>query len=396
MDASHPLWVSDWKESKGEATIQRHCTGISTSASSVPVPGHVEGEDKEVDVVLYCSWFCPFAQRAWIAVEELGINYEYVECNPYKVDPREPGGYTKQSLSLPDKQKLMPQFMKTSPRGLVPAITDVQHNKADVWESSVVMEYLDTTYGHSTLYTKSPHIQALLRIYVDHCTARIQKSYYTFLMETNPQAQTTAKNEFFHECRVLACAMAPTGTGTSASESSSNLSTPTPDKILQETMRVLQKDTGNKGMHIQRVDVQSLSQISQRAFQQETGKDNLIQPGPFFLGQHFSAVDVALAPFWQRILWVGAHYRDLKLPSDAAFERLDTWWQAVSQRPGVANTLVCKERLVSSYRQYAHNIATSDFAKGMQSSLRGESTTTTTTTTTTTRPRSNIPKEATH
>jgi len=86
--------------------------------------------------------------------------------------------------------------------------------------------------------------------------------------------------------------------------------------------------------------------------------------GPFFLGKQFSLVDVALAPFWQRMIWVGGHYFNLQFPSDdKAFDRLDTWWKAVSNRPSVAATFVCKPRLIASYSDYAKNQATSDFAK---------------------------------
>lgn len=334
MDASHPLWSPEWKEGAGEETIRRH----STSAA----------DSKANKVVLYCSWFCPFAQRAWIAVEELGVPYEYAECNPYEIDPKEAGGYTKRSLSLADKKALMPDFLKTSPRGLVPAIRNVDGGEC-IRESSVVVEYLDEVYGNRQLYTSAPEGQALIRIYVDHCTSRIQKAYYTFLMQQSPEGQAKAKKEFFLECRALACAMAPLG------------EEPTPASVLEATKEALSEEK----TEIQRVDMETLSCVSQEAFTQRLK----LKPGPFFLGAQFSGVDIALAPFYQRVLWVGGHYRGLELPTDAAFQRLDRWWQAVSQRPSVANTLVGKERLISSYRQYAKNEATSDFAESMKSSL---------------------------
>eukprot|EP01025_Chloroclados_australasicus_P038385 TRINITY_DN3947_c0_g1_i7.p5 TRINITY_DN3947_c0_g1~~TRINITY_DN3947_c0_g1_i7.p5 ORF type:complete len:126 (+),score=14.14 TRINITY_DN3947_c0_g1_i7:433-810(+) len=97
--------------------------------------------------------------------------------------------------------------------------------------------------------------------------------------------------------------------------------------------------------------------------------DAMDPEGPFFLGERFCLVDVALAPFWQRFIWVGGHYRDLQFPQDAAFERLHRWWEAVAARPSVADTLVCRPRLVSSYSHYARNIGTSDFSKNMQAVL---------------------------
>ena len=32
---------------------------------------------------LYSFWACPFAQRAWIGLEKSGLEFEYVELNPY-------------------------------------------------------------------------------------------------------------------------------------------------------------------------------------------------------------------------------------------------------------------------------------------------------------------------
>ena len=51
---------------------------------------------------LYCAWFCPFAQRAWIALLEKGVPFEYIEYNPYA--------------------EKTPEFLKLNPRGLVPVL----------------------------------------------------------------------------------------------------------------------------------------------------------------------------------------------------------------------------------------------------------------------------------
>lgn len=48
---------------------------------------------------MYASWFCPYVQRLWIALEIKEVPYEYREINPY------------------DKS---PEFLALNPRGLVP------------------------------------------------------------------------------------------------------------------------------------------------------------------------------------------------------------------------------------------------------------------------------------
>jgi glutathione S-transferase len=101
----------------------------------------------------------------------------------------------------------------------------------------------------------------------------------------------------------------------------------------------------------------------------EIGKQLLQEDGHYILGKEFTAVDVALAPFWHRIHWIGSYYRpqlDFVSTDDPALARLEASWQAVSQRPSVRSTLVCRDRLVASYGDYARNEATSEFAQSMR------------------------------
>jgi glutathione S-transferase len=275
------LWQTDWEPSFGEATIQKR--------SNVEFPSFQ----------LYSSWFCPFAQRAWIAAEESGTNYQWIEINPYEVDPSSAGGYTKKALSLQQKADLHPDFVETSPRGLVPAIRHHCHGATStgvvLWESLPVAEYIDAVFGSGTLAgNDNPVDRARIQIWSTHCTERIQKQFYRALMSQDEAIQKDAITQFYQECRALANAM----------------------------------DT----------------------------------EGPYFLGQRFSLVDVAFAPFWQRMLWVGGHYVGLEFPDEPEFDRIHLWWEACKQRESVKNTLVCEERLVSSYADYDRNVGTSDFA----------------------------------
>merc|ERR1719160_2421369 len=98
----------------------------------------------------FCSWFCPFAQRAWIALEEKGANYEYVPIEPYRPDPSKPGGYSKMPLSLDEKKRQYPDFMRASPSGLVPAIEFKKYQlDSGLWQvdrvhdSMACVEYVD-------------------------------------------------------------------------------------------------------------------------------------------------------------------------------------------------------------------------------------------------------------
>jgi hypothetical protein len=88
------LWDPAWEEGAGEATIRQR------------------GENPNAAITLFCAWFCPFAQRAWIACEEKQANYKYVEVQTYEVRVAQnmrnahaaaPEGRTPQASCLPTK-----------------------------------------------------------------------------------------------------------------------------------------------------------------------------------------------------------------------------------------------------------------------------------------------------
>ena len=33
---------------------------------------------------IYSAWYCPFAQRAWMALLHKGLDFEYIEVDPYR------------------------------------------------------------------------------------------------------------------------------------------------------------------------------------------------------------------------------------------------------------------------------------------------------------------------
>ena len=188
------LWDKSWKETDGEKTLKKRMMN----------PGE-EGSATDPAFVLYGSWFCPFAQRAWIAAEESKANYQWVEINPYYVNPNQPGGYTKKAMSIQEKQAAYPGFVEASPRGLVPAI---QHKDIHLWESLPVSEYIDRVFGDDNLMQRhDPYLTAKQQIWCNHCTDRVQKKYYQALTCQEKDKQNELVQEFYKECRSLANAM---------------------------------------------------------------------------------------------------------------------------------------------------------------------------------------------
>mmetsp|Transcript_33697 Transcript_33697/g.34182 ORF Transcript_33697/g.34182 Transcript_33697/m.34182 type:complete len:331 (-) Transcript_33697:50-1042(-) len=305
------LWDTSWSEVAGEKTLKNRMSITNNNSGS---------SSDDADIVLYSSWFCPFAQRAWIAAEEAGTNFKWVEINPYYVDASQPGGYTKKAMTVTEKRSAYPDFIEASPRGLIPAIRHHNTRKNDggsddnngrsrvIWDSLPVCEYIDAVFGGRKLMKGGPYEVARQQIWCSHVTDRVQKVYYQALCAQESADIHNKMEQFLEECRTLARAM-------SSSSSSDN-------------------DNDNDGGH-------------------------------YFNGNDFSMVDVAFAPFWQRILCVGPKcIPGFALPMDEPeFQRLDRWWKAVSIRPSVAATIVCESRLISSYFDYSINVATSDVAR---------------------------------
>lgn len=90
------------------------------------------------------------------------------------------------------------------------------------------------------------------------------------------------------------------------------------------------------------------------------------ESGPFFLGKQFSYADVALFPWVERLLTVGAAYRKFELPEEPRFDRLRAWHEACRARPSVRATLADDSKLVANYAGYADNSATSTVAKSVR------------------------------
>ncbi|CEM02165.1 unnamed protein product [Vitrella brassicaformis CCMP3155] len=162
-----------------------------TSEGAKTIEQRSATSDAHADVTFFSSWFCPYAQRAWIALEEKGVAYKYVEINPYEIGA---DGDTKRALSLEQKRERYPEFVRCSPRGLVPALN---HGKP-VWESLVAAEYIDEAFDGPPLMPSHPHERALVRIWMAHCNDRVIPHYYKALMAETEEGRQAARDNFIN------------------------------------------------------------------------------------------------------------------------------------------------------------------------------------------------------
>jgi Glutathione S-transferase, N-terminal domain len=65
------LWDPTWEMNTGEETIRQSMMRNSS-------------QPQQLDLQFYSSWFCPFAQRTWITLEEAGVNYQWNEVSHVK------------------------------------------------------------------------------------------------------------------------------------------------------------------------------------------------------------------------------------------------------------------------------------------------------------------------
>ncbi|KAF8633389.1 hypothetical protein AX17_004560 [Amanita inopinata Kibby_2008] len=246
-----------------DVNIFPHATGAAQRT--------VEEHQDPQDLTYYSGWFCPFAQRGWIALEEREIPYQYKEVNPYK------------------KEK---HFLEINPKGLVPAI---EFKGKALYESLIVCEFLEDAYpDHSPhLLSPDPCSRAYARIWIDYITKNMIPGFYRVIQSQEKEKQ---------------------------------------DAALQELYKAL------------------------RAFSEEI-------KGPYFLGDEFSLVDVAIAPWIVRD-YLLEEYRGYT--RDAVGEAWKKYAEVVEKRESVVKTGSLKDNYTETYGRYLRNDAQSEVAKAIR------------------------------
>ncbi|EKM53396.1 uncharacterized protein PHACADRAFT_259750 [Phanerochaete carnosa HHB-10118-sp] len=237
-----------------------HATGTAAKT--------VEKRQEPQDLVFYSGWFCPFVQRAWIALEERGIPYQYKEVNPYKKERH---------------------FLDINPKGLVPA---VEYKGKALYESLVLCEFLEDAYPtyKPNLLPSDPFERNYARIWLDYISKSIVPAFFRLI-----QAQTSEKR--------------------------------------QEALAEWNK---------------ALTQFAEKI------------KGPYFLGEEFSLVDVAIVP------WI---VRDYIVAENRGFKRDDVgskWIEyaaRLEKRDSVSKTSSDKEHYAEIYGRYLRDEAQSEAAK---------------------------------
>mmetsp|Transcript_132357 Transcript_132357/g.300854 ORF Transcript_132357/g.300854 Transcript_132357/m.300854 type:complete len:276 (+) Transcript_132357:2-829(+) len=141
------------------------------------------------------AWFCPYAQRAWIALNHHKIPYEKVEVLVLKRKPgqalREATGYEKHPLVL-----------KHHPSGLVPTLVDADEAEPAVYDSLICVEFcedLATTgvvQGGTPLLPGDAVQRGRARIWADYVNKQICSQFYKVLVPKDLAVRAEAIEAF--------------------------------------------------------------------------------------------------------------------------------------------------------------------------------------------------------
>lgn len=160
-------------------------------------------------LIIYAAKICPFVDRTLLTLKEKGVEFKEIQ------------------IDLHNKPQ---SFLKLSPTGKVPLIA---HKNTLIYESHVILEYLEEVYPNPKLFSDDPIIRAKMRIWMNYCDSQFIPPLYQAIRAQNPEKT----------------------------------------KILES------------------LDA-SLSYIESHAFQENPS---------FWIGSHFSLVDISYLPFFVRL-----------------------------------------------------------------------------------------------
>ena len=141
---------------------------------------------------LYNAWYCPFAQRAWMALAHKKIDFEYIEVDPYD--------YSDWWLQVSRGAALVPVVVQPNDDG---------SGETTIVESNRILEYLEDFAPQSTpIFASDPNKRAEQKYWMDHIGNKITPCLYRFLKAGEAgDDRDQAKQELIDGLSALAAAM---------------------------------------------------------------------------------------------------------------------------------------------------------------------------------------------
>lgn len=133
----------------------------------------VEGQTASVPLTFYCAWYCPFAQRAWMALLHKALPFDYIEVDPYRE--------SRWWLAISRQRAMVPVIVATD-RDTGGSTT--------VIDSTRVVEYLeDLVPDTHPLFPHDANDKAEMRFWIDQINERVVPPMYRYLAAHQPGEQ---------------------------------------------------------------------------------------------------------------------------------------------------------------------------------------------------------------
>ena len=139
----------------------------------------------------YNAWYCPFAQRAWMALVYKDIDFDYIEIDPYD--------FTDSWLEISRGFALVPVVIQSNGSG----------EDTTIVESLRILEYLEDYYPETApLFADTANARSQQKFWMDHIGQKITPCFYRYLKrEGGEEAQQKSLNEMLEGLLALTQAM---------------------------------------------------------------------------------------------------------------------------------------------------------------------------------------------
>lgn len=313
----------------GEHEETIHSRLHATGSALQTLQSHTELTENHL--TFYACSYCPFSQRVWIALELIGVPYRYVEATEKD--------FVLSSVNAQGVRNTFPELADINPEGKTPCL---KHNNFAVWESAIMMEYLEDLGVGPSLFAPAegnPQLKAHSRLWVDFIDRRILPIFYALLLlpdidldenqSTIPMLATRDPQQHQHASTSY--------NSTPGIPPQSSRYTYMPKPHQQCDISTLPPSVIQANYRNPQTALRAQSLIATLHSTITTLVNASHREGPFFLGPTLSYVDIAFAPWIIRLSRVLSYYRGFPRPEVGT--RWRAWCDAIEANEIVRRTV---------------------------------------------------------
>lgn len=145
---------------------------------------------------LYSAWYCPFAQRAWLSSLHKGLDFEYIETDPYNKTPS--------WIDISRGATQVPALETVSSTGEISRVID----------SLRIVEFIDDYQRRDglELFPGTPEQKAETKYWIDFLGSQVIPYFYRFLKaHVAGDSRNESKHNLLKGMRIFTQAMSDDG-----------------------------------------------------------------------------------------------------------------------------------------------------------------------------------------